>query len=189
MKFREDSVIKGKPISAISDSTHRLPISYPSTSHSSISDSPTQGIITAWSSPPLVKLDPVTARPIHLKTSLSRGAFSQYNQYNAVWQKGRTLLEGIRGEYASFQICIETPLPGLKTLTKIKIIPRGFKGIAEFELYKNWYAKTREGQWQPAYAIPLKERELFSLYDGDTSLSDGQNRVPGQSNQSVYGSL
>lgn len=103
---------------------------------------------------------------------------------NAVWDGRGVRLFGARGEYVSYQLCIEKL--GGKRLAEITVTPEELKGRAgasiggkDIELFKNWYAQNRDGKWQPAYCVPMKHGEAFQIPDPERDLQS-------QTNQSVY---
>ena len=104
---------------------------------------------------------------------------------NAVWNGRSIVLHGARGEYVSYQLCVQRasfkePLKGVKVLPRPLAGPGG-KAVAlsEIELYRNWPAKNKTGKWQPAYCIPLRHGEAMDIPDPARKL-----RYHG--NQSVY---
>ncbi len=103
---------------------------------------------------------------------------------NAVWDGRQVRLFGARGEYVSFQLCIENLQPD--ALSAIQVQPRPLAGpegarieLKDIELYRNWYARNRVGQWQPAYCVPLGPESALSI-------PDAEGRIPQQRNQTVY---
>jgi len=137
------------------------------------------GKMRLWACPGLVKISP--EKPVAMYDDIASG---DYRSANAVWD-GRTVrLFGARGEYVSFQLCIERlsagPLKGVKVTPGVLAGPAGATiGGGEIELFKNWYARNRDGKWQPAYCIPLRHGEAFDI-------PDPKRNLPGQQNQTVY---
>ncbi len=91
-------------------------------------------------------------------------------QCNAVWNGKEILLHGGRGEYVSFQLCLENlgpaALNGLAIAPEELTGPGGAKIASDnIELYKNWYAKNHAGRWQSAYAVPLKTGTALAIPD------------------------
>ncbi len=133
-------------------------------------------VMRVWALPSLVKLSPL--RPETLHPDIGWG--TSFREANAVWDGRRVHLFGIRGEYVGFQLCVEA-LRG--ELNNIRISPGPMQGphgalleTTDIELYRNWYAKTSSGIWQPAYAVPVDAGSKFSI-------PDSQRRIPNQQNQ------
>ncbi len=126
--------------------------------------------------PPLVKLSP--ERPQAMFGDMA-GLFS-----NAVWDGQAVKLSGARGETVSFQACIVNG--AAEPLRNVRVIPQELKskegkiiGGGMIEVFKNWYAENRKGQWQPAYCVPLPASGSFDI-------PDPQRKLPKQRNQTVY---
>ncbi|KKL59578.1 hypothetical protein LCGC14_2213910, partial [marine sediment metagenome] len=138
------------------------------------------GKFHVWAFPPLVKLNPI--RPVAMFGDM--GDKAPASAANAVWDGKTVNIHGCRGEYVSYQLCIEK-LVG-DSLAGVKITPEALKGPggssiggSEIELFKNWYAKNRAGKWQPAYLIPIKHTEALAI-------PDPVRKLRGQRNQGVY---
>jgi len=134
-----------------------------------------------WALPPLVKLSPVTGKP------LSDDTTSDPRASNAVWDGSKVALFGARGEYVSFQLCVEKVGPG--PLRGLRLRPRPLEGpagasigLGEIELFRNWYAQNRDGAWQPAYSIPLKP-------DATLEIPDPKRGLGKQTNQTFYADI
>ena len=130
-----------------------------------------------WALPGLVKVSPLKPMAIYK----DMGDTSPSDQTNAVWNGKRVSLFGIRGEYVDFQICIEKLD---SKLTGIKVNPHPLRGpgdstigVSEIELFKNWYSRTREDKWRPAYLIPLKHGQPFQLPDPLRGISNQENQT------------
>jgi len=135
-----------------------------------------EGKMRVWACPGLVKISPEKPEPMFDD--------SEGRQVNAVWD-GKTIgLFGARGEYVSYQLCIEKL--GAEALAGVKVAPQGLKGpdgaaigAGEIELFKNWYARNGGNQWQPAYGVPMEHGAAFDIPDPGRSL-------PAQQNQTIY---
>lgn len=132
--------------------------------------------IRVWAFPGLVKVSPVKQKAMYEDMHDSNR--------NAVWNGKKIQLFGARGEYVSYQLCIES----LDTdpLRSIRVLPKELKGPGkitigdgEIELFKNWYAKNRDETWQPSYCIPIKSGTPFEI-------PDPKRKLPKQQNQTVY---
>jgi len=147
-------------------------------------NSPTDGPLRVWALPGLVKISP-TAPKAMFGTLVSGDSDSPANSRpNAVWDGKRIKLFGARGEYVSYQLCIENLGDG--PLQHVRVRPHQLKGPGEapigqteIELYKNWYARNGKGQWQPAYSIPIQ-------HGAPLAIPDPKRRLPKQQNQTVY---
>ena len=137
-------------------------------------------LFRVWALPGLIKISPEQAKPMFADI----GTGNHYKQSNAVFNGKHIRLFGARGEYVSFQLCVEkiTEDP----LHNIIIVPQALKGpdkttiqLSDIELYKNWYARNKSGKWQPAYAIPMQAGEVFAI-------PDTQRGIATQNNQTVY---
>ncbi|MFQ5808540.1 MAG: GDSL-type esterase/lipase family protein, partial [Armatimonadota bacterium] len=142
---------------------------------------PTRGDkMRVWACPGLVKISPERPEALHEDV----GGEGDYRRANAVWDGRRISVFGARGEYVSYQLCVENL--GSTALTGIKVSPRGLDGPegatigrTEIELYKNWYAQNRDDRWQPAYCVPTEHGAPFQIPDAARAL-------PGQQNQTIY---
>jgi len=137
------------------------------------------GKIRVWALPPLVKIDPVRSGTMFDDL----GAGGDPTRANAVWDGKQIRLHGCRGEYVSFQLCLENlgngPLAGVKIVPGVLTGQAGTKiGGGEIELYSNWYARNRDNKWQPAYCVPLAHGKALQI-------PDPQRNLPGQRNQTV----
>ena len=101
---------------------------------------------------------------------------------NAVWDGKRVRIHGCRGEYVSFQLCIENL--GKAALTGVKVTPGVLTGAAgtrigggQIELYKNWYARNKSNKWQPAYCVPLAHGKAFQIPDPQRKLAVQRNQT------------
>ncbi|MHC4716437.1 MAG: hypothetical protein ACYS5V_05660 [Planctomycetota bacterium] len=137
-----------------------------------------RGKVRVWALPPLVKINP--ARPRALFDDL--GAGGDPTRANAVWDGKRIRLHGCRGEYVSYQLCIENL--GKAPLKGVKIVPQPLTGTgstriggSEVELYKNWYARNKNNKWQPAYCVPLAHGQAFQIPDPRRKLRVQQNQT------------
>jgi len=113
------------------------------------------GKMKVWALPGLVKVSP--------ERSEAMFGDMETSGINAVWDGKAIRLFGARGEYVSYQLCIENL--SQKPLTGVKIRFQGMDGTAEVELFTNWCAQNRDGDSQPAYCIPLKHGEAFQIAD------------------------
>jgi hypothetical protein len=142
---------------------------------------PQAGNMRVWAAPPLVKVDPITGDAMFADAGNGK---DDYRLANAVFD-GRTIkLAGGRGEYVSYQLCVENLDPN--PLTKILVAadalagPQGAAiGRENMEISKNWYAKNGNGHWQAAYCVPMKPSDTFDV-------PDEVRQLPKQHNQSVY---
>ncbi|MFQ6097436.1 MAG: hypothetical protein ACE5O2_06860, partial [Armatimonadota bacterium] len=139
---------------------------------------PISGNMRVWACPGLVKVSPITAEPIHGETRAPDG----YRAANAVWDGQRVSLFGARGEYVSYQLCVENL--GENPLRGIEVRPQALKGPggvvvgeSEMALFKNWYARNRDGTWQPAYCIPMQHGQPFDVPDPERGIRDQQNQT------------
>lgn len=135
--------------------------------------------MNVWALPGLVKVGPESCEAMYG----DMGGEGDYRRANAVWDGGKVVLFGARGEYVSFQLCIENngdgPLSGIRVLPGQLEGPGGVIGGPEIELFKNWYARNRDNQWQPAYCIPVEHGSRMSIPDPD-------REIAGQRNQTIY---
>ncbi len=142
-------------------------------------------VLRVWPLPGLVKIDPETTEVLcdDLGTT-GPGPLRPENLVNAVWNGKNVHLFGARGEYVSFQLCLENLGP--KRLASIQVRPQPLYGPGDakigaenVELYQNWCARNLLGQWQPAYCVPLKPQ-------APVAIPDATGRIPEQRNQTVY---
>ncbi len=138
------------------------------------------GRMRVWAYPGLVKVSP--ERPDAMHADL--GAEDDYRRANAVWDGRRIRLFGARGEYVSYQLCIENlgtvPLIGIRaTPDPLNGPQKAVIGDQEIELYRNWYARSRDGKWQPAYCVPMAPGHPLRI-------PDPERAIAGQQNQSLY---
>jgi hypothetical protein len=75
---------------------------------------------------------------------------------------------------------------GDSALPHVTIVPQALKGpgdsrieLSDIELYKNWYARNGSHQWQPAYNIPMRAGDPFTI-------PDEQRDIKTQRNQTIY---
>ena len=134
--------------------------------------------VKVWALPGLVKVSPESSSSMFDDL----GATSEYKQSNAVWDGKRIRLHGAQGEYVSYQLCIEKL--GEAALNGIRVAPALLKGPnnstiggSEIELYKNWYTRNGNKQWQPAFCVPLKPGEPFQIPDPKRELASQQNQT------------
>jgi hypothetical protein len=151
------------------------------------------GKMRVWALPGLIKVSP--EKPAAMYRDM--GADAPAENSNAVWDGKGVSLFGIRGEYVDFQLCIEKLGANL---TNVKVNPVPLKGPGdteiggtELELFKNWYSKTKEKKWQPAYPIPLKHGEAFEIPDSKRGIGNQQNQtvyvdvyIPKDAKRGVY---
>jgi hypothetical protein len=133
-----------------------------------------------WALPGLVKVGPEEPAAMYGDAAGSPDLRSA----NAVWDGARIRLFGARGEYVSYQLCIENLAAA--PLTGVTVRPHELKGPAgavlggaEIDLFMNWYARNRDGKWQPAYCIPIANGTPFQVPNPERAL-------PTQRNQSIY---
>ena len=134
------------------------------------------GNMKVWALPALVKVNPEKAEA--MLDDMEKG------DTNAVWDGKTVRLFGARSETVSFQVCIERLGP--ESLKGVKVNMQDFVGpgdltigATEIDLFRNWYAKNANGQWQPAYCIPLAQGEALEIPD----LLRG---IDTQENQTLY---
>ncbi len=140
------------------------------------------GVLQAWALPGLVKISPL--RPTVMCDDLSPGAdpARASAQANAVWDGKQITLFGARGEYVSYQLCIENlgrePMKEVVVRAEALDHPQG-GAVSRFdiELYQNWYAQNGKGQWQPAYCLPLEHGAGFAIPDPFRGLDKQQNQT------------
>ena len=135
---------------------------------------------SVWPVPGLVKISPETGSSMFGDMARHGSATEQ----NAVWD-GRTIqLFGGRGEYVSYQLVIGR-IDLAHPLTDVHVTPGTLTGASgeigggDIELYKNWYARNGDGEWQPSYAIPWESGRSIEI-------PDGMRGLEGQQNQSLY---
>ncbi|MFQ6131763.1 MAG: hypothetical protein ACE5R4_06980 [Armatimonadota bacterium] len=138
------------------------------------------GKMRVWACPGLVKVSPDKSELIHDDA----GGEGDYRRANAVWDGRRIKLLGARGEYVSYQLCIERLSDQPLTSIRVRPLPLTGPGGAaisgsDIELFRNWYARNRDQQWQPAYCIPLEHGAALQI-------PDPQRQLPTQQNQSLY---
>lgn len=135
-------------------------------------------VFSVWALPGLVKVSPQTGKVMFGDTAATDGY-----QANAAWDGRQVSLQGCRGEYVSCQLIIEKAAGDLNDVQVSLEALHASGGAAirqsEIELYKNWYAKNKDGQWQPAYCVPLQHGAAFQL-------PDPQRKVDNQHNQGIY---
>ena len=134
------------------------------------------GAMAVWPCPALVKISPEKG------DAMCADLGGESGETNAVWDGQRIRLFGGRGEYVSFQVCI-TRLTA-EPLAAVQLRPQPLKGPegaaiggTEIELYKNWYARNRKKQWQPAYAVPLEPGAPFDIPDPARKLAAQRNQT------------
>ena len=134
--------------------------------------------------PGLVKINPVAGEVMSGDLGVPGSVSRAMNTANSVWDGRQVRLFGARGEYVSFQLCLENA--SRAPLAAIDVEARAMKGPAgatippaDIELFSVWYAKNRRGQWQPAYCVPIERGATLAL-------PQSANRLPDQRNQMVY---
>jgi hypothetical protein len=130
------------------------------------------GKFRVWACPGLVKISPETGDAMFDDV----GGQGDCRQSNAVWDGRRVRLFGARGETVSFQFVIQnlTDAP-LKDISVTLDTP--IAGV-EVELFRNWYARNKDGKWQPAYCVPLAAGAAFEI-------PDLPRKLPSQKSQTV----
>ncbi len=133
-----------------------------------------------WPAPGLIKISPERSAPMSRDMAGDgRGASP-----NAVWDGRAIQLFGAIGETVSYQLVIDRG-DATRPLTNVAVSlgdlagSAGRIGGADLELFKNWYAKNRTGEWQPAYSVPWADGKTFDV-------PDRQRAISGQNNQSMY---
>ncbi len=142
------------------------------------------GPLKVWAVPGLVKVSPTAADAMAGDLGNLRPGVRTDTSVNAVWDGRQVSLFGARGEYVSFQLCIENLTRG--PLTSIQLRPQplagpdgGTIGPENIELSWTWYARNRQGHWQPAYCIPVQPGAPLAIPQSD-------RRFQEQRNQTVY---
>ena len=142
------------------------------------------GSIQVWALPGLVKISPTATDAMANDLGTVRAGMRADTTINAVWDGRQVYLFGARGEYVSFQLCIQGLSRG--PLTSIQVRPQPLVGpdnaqigLENVELFWNWYARNSRGQWQPAYCVPMQPGTPLSIPQSD-------RRLPEQRNQTVY---
>jgi len=142
------------------------------------------GSVQVWALPGLVKISPTAAAP--MANDLGTVALGKRadTTANAVWDGRQVYLFGARGEYVSFQLCIQTPDRSPPVSIQVRPLPlvgpeKEKIGTENVELFWNWCARNRQGQWQPAYCIPIQPGTTLSIPQSD-------RRLPEQRNQTMY---
>jgi len=132
--------------------------------------------LVVWAAPGLVKISPEEPKAMFDDMALPFA--------NAAWDGKTIRLFGARGETVSYQLCIEKGEG--EALTGFKVVPQPLQGPGEaaiggsaIELFRNWYARNKDGKWQPAYCVPLAPGAAFEI-------PDPQRKLPNQQNQTVY---
>ncbi len=138
------------------------------------------GKMRVWACPGIVKISP--EKPEAMFGDL--GGAGDPRGANGVWDGKRISLFGARGEYVSYQLCIEKLSPA--PLTGVKVRPEPLKGPGaatiggtEIELFTNWYARNTSKKWQPAYCVPIAAGQAFAI-------PDPRRQIAKQQNQTVY---
>ena len=144
------------------------------------SASPDNTSFRVWALPGLIKIGPEKAVPINH----DMGEDDHYQESNAVFDGKHIHLFGGRGEYVSYQLCMEnltgSPLRGISMFPHILHGPgQSSIQLSDIELYKNWYARNKNREWQPAYNVPLRFAEPFDIPDPQRGLAT-------QTNQTIY---
>lgn len=142
------------------------------------SSPPMSGAMRVWALPGVAKISP--EKPEAMFGDV--GGDGDYRSANAVWDGRKVGISGAKGEYASFQVCVEAlqgSLSGIKVRLPELKGPAGLIQEGEIELFKNWYARNRDNQWQPAYCVPVKHGE-------ELQIPDPARGLPNQQNQTVY---
>ncbi|MEC4672936.1 MAG: hypothetical protein VST68_01985 [Nitrospirota bacterium] len=141
---------------------------------------PYNSLFRVWALPGLMKIAPEQAKPMYR----DMGKNERFKQSNAVFDGTHIRLFGGRGEYVSYQLCVENLMN--TPLKDIRVFPQVFHGpgettiqLTDIELYKNWYARNKHQEWQPAYNVPLRSGEPFAI-------PDPRRGIATQSNQTVY---
>ncbi len=142
------------------------------------------GPVQVWALPGLVKISPTAAVPLADDLDTVRVGARADVTINAVWDGRQVYLFGARGEYVSFQLCVQSadggPLGSIQVRPQPLVGPDGERiGPDGIELFWNWYARNRQGQWQPAYCIPVQPGAPLSIPQSD-------RRLPEQRNQTIY---
>jgi len=112
------------------------------------------------------------------------GDKGDYRTANSVFDGHTVHLAGARGEYVSYQLCVEngeqSPQKDLSVRQGNLLGPEGSSiGEDNIEYYRNWYARNKDKKWQPAYCVPMKTKDTFEIPDATRNLE-------GQRNQTIY---
>ena len=142
------------------------------------------GPVQVWALPGLVKISPIDPTPMANDLDTVGPAIRADATVNSVWDGRQVYLFGARGEYVSFQLCVQNadrgPLTSIQVRPQPLAGPDGEKiGPENVELFWNWYARNRQGQWQPAYCIPMEPGTPLGIPQSD-------RRLPEQRNQTIY---
>jgi hypothetical protein len=142
------------------------------------------GPVQVWALPGLIKISPTDPTPVANDMDTIRPGVRADATANAVWDGRQVYVFGARGEYVSFQICVQSvdrgPLTSIQVRPQSLAGPDGEKiGVENVELFWNWYARNRQGQWQPAYCIPMEPGTPLGIPQSD-------HRLPEQRNQTIY---
>ena len=140
---------------------------------------PRAGRIRVWACPGLIKVCPRTGDAL----CSDAGSDGDCRTRNAAWDGTAVWLFGARGEFVSYQLVIENlAQERLKPVTIDAAPLRGPQGTtiagSDIELFKNWYARNRDGKWQPAYCVPLAPGAACEI-------PDPLRKLPKQKNQSI----
>ena len=142
------------------------------------------GRIQVWPLPGLVKINPLKPEVLCDDLGPADRPAPPNSLPNAVWDGKEVRLFGCRGEYVSFQLCIEKlqeqPVGQIRVRPGPLTGPKQFIiGGSEIVLFLIWYAKNRGQQWQPAYCIPIPHGATFEI-------PNRRRGMEGQQNQLVY---
>lgn len=143
---------------------------------------PQVGPLRVWALPGLVKISPTSGEVISADLGFEPQNAKPAAYANPVWDGREIRLFGARGEYVSYQLCLENS--GKIPVAGIRIRPEPLRGpnqaavgLEHIELYANWYAKNRKGQWQPAYCVPITRETTLAIPDPRRALAEQQNQT------------
>jgi hypothetical protein len=137
------------------------------------------GKMKVWAYPGLVKISPEKPELLFA----DEGGSEPIQNANSVWNGKDITLFGCKGEYVSYQLCIEKLAEPLKGIAVKPDVLKGAGGatidLTDIELFQNWYAQNGAKQWQPAYCVPLTAQQTLEI-------PDPKRKLANQENQSIY---
>ncbi len=143
----------------------------------SAGESPSDGKMKVWACPGLLKVSPEKPELLFK----DEGGSEPIQNANSVWNGKEISLFGCKGEYVSYQLCIEKlaePLKGIAIKPDVLKSAEGTTiGLGDIELSQNWYAQNGAKQWQPAYCLPLKADQTLAIPDAKRALASQQNQT------------
>ena len=141
-----------------------------------VGEIPSDGKMKVWAFPGLLKVSPEKPELLFK----DEGGTEPIQNANAVWNGKEISLFGCKGEYVSYQLCIEKfaePLTGVTVKPDVlKNADGATIGGTEIELFQEWYAQNGAKQWQPAYCVPMTPQTALAIPDPKRALATQQNQ-------------